>query len=245
MNLLHRTMLFSILTLAIALSACAPSGAPADTMAGQEVDAMPAETEIMADSSGDEMMEEDTMPEATQEPAATEAPIQEGSVATEQVQATEAVPEIMTPEWFDISLTDVNTGESFTINDLQGNVILLETMAMWCSNCLKQQKQVRELHELLGSSEDLVSIGLDIDPNEEAPALRNYTAKQGFDWVYVISPAELSRALAEAYGNQFLNPPSTPILIIDRHGEVHPLRFGIKDAQELLAEIEPHLNQGM
>lgn len=245
MNLLHRTMLFSILILAVALSACAPSGTPADSMQDQKMEAMPAETEVMADSSGDEMMEEEAMPEATQEPAGSQAPMQEGSAATEEVQTTEAAPETMTPEWFEIHLTDVNTGESFTIQDLQGNVILLETMAMWCSNCLKQQKQVRELHERLGSREDLVSIGLDIDPNEEAPALKNYTAKQGFDWVYAISPAELSRALAEAYGNQFLNPPSTPILIIDRHGEVNPLRFGIKDVQELLAEIEPHLNDEM
>lgn len=245
MNGIRRVLPFAILILAIALAACSPGVVPDESMQGQDMDAMPAETEPMGDSPGDELTDDEAATEPTREPASSEVPTQEEDTSAEGVQPTEVVPESTAPAWFDITLTDVNTGENFNVHDLQGNVVLLETMAMWCSNCLKQQKQVRELHQRLGERLDLVSIGLDIDPNEEAPALKNYTARQGFDWVYAISPAELSRAIAEAYGNQFLNPPSTPILIIDRHGEVHPLRFGIKDAQELMAEIEPFLNEGI
>ncbi len=148
------------------------------------------------------------------------------------------------PAWFAITITDVNTGSAFTINDLKGKVVLVETMAMWCSNCLKQQKQVKALHDLLGDPEDLVSIGLAIDPNEIGEDLKDYTQGNGFDWVYAVSPAELSRELSNLYGDQFLNPPSTPMLVVDRQGGVHPLPFGIKSADELKSFLEPFLSAG-
>ena len=63
--------------------------------------------------------------------------------------------EVMAPPWFGHEFTDAVTGETFTINGFRGQVVLVETMAMWCSNCMRQQQQVRELHNLLGEREDL------------------------------------------------------------------------------------------
>src|SRR3972149_2957209 len=148
---------------------------------------------------------------------------------------------MMAPAWFGMSLTDVTTQESFTINDLKGKVILVEPLAQWCPSCLKQQKQVMELLLLLGENPDFVSLGLDIDANEDSASLKAYMDKNGFTWRYAVSPAELSREIGNLYGSQFLNPPSTPMLIIDRHGEVHLLPFGIKSADELLDALEPFL----
>ena len=45
--------------------------------------------------------------------------------STNRITPTEASK----PDWFDIPLTDVQTGETFTINDFAGKVVLLETMA--------------------------------------------------------------------------------------------------------------------
>jgi hypothetical protein len=73
--------------------------------------------------------------------------------------------------------------------------------------------------------------------------LKEYTARNGFFWKYAISPAEVSRDISQLYGDQFLNPPSTPMLIVDRHGEVHPLPFGIKSASDLQAALEPFLQE--
>jgi hypothetical protein len=55
---------------------------------------------------------------------------------------------------------------------------------------------------------------------------------------------ELSRSLANLYGDLYLNPPSTPILLVDRSGVVHTLAFGIKSAEELLSFVEPLLEEG-
>lgn len=149
------------------------------------------------------------------------------------------------PAWFSVSLTDVNSSETFTINDLKGKVILVETMAVWCSNCLKQQTQVKALHQTLGKRDDFVSIGIDIDSNEDAAKLKGFVDANGFDWKYVVSPAEVSRDISSLYGGQFLNPPSTPMLIIDRHGNVHPLPFGIKSADDLLQALQPFLDEAI
>jgi len=43
------------------------------------------------------------------------------------------------PTWFSVNLTDVNSGENLRVADLKDKVVLVETMANWCSNCLRQQ----------------------------------------------------------------------------------------------------------
>ncbi len=186
-------------------------------------------TEAMMESTPDAMMSHET-------PTAD-------AMMPKETPSTEAMME--SPAWFGMALTNVHTGETFTIQDFKGKVILVETMAIWCSNCLKQQTQVNALHGLVGNRDDFVSLGLDIDPNEDVSKLKSFVEGQGFDWLYSISPAEVSREIASLYGDQFLNPPSTPMLVIDRHGVVHPLPFGIKSAEELLQFIQPFLDESI
>jgi cytochrome oxidase Cu insertion factor (SCO1/SenC/PrrC family) len=152
---------------------------------------------------------------------------------------------MMLPAWLTSELVEARTGESFQIADYQGKVVLVETLAMWCSNCLKQQGQVAALHDLLGQRDDFISLGLDIDPNEDRAALKRYIEDRGFGWQYAIAPVEVAREIGQIYGDQFLNPPSTPMLIIDRDGQVHPLPFGIKDAGSLLEALQPYLEAGL
>jgi cytochrome oxidase Cu insertion factor (SCO1/SenC/PrrC family) len=221
-------MLLLILTFVI--SAC--GGTSTDTMEKSEdtmMEEKPAE-ESMAESH-DDAMTEDTMEKPSDEAVA------------EDTMSDDAMMEA--PTWYSASLTDVNTGESFAINDLKGKVILVETMAVWCSNCFKQQTQVKALHEALGEREDFVSLGIDIDPNEDADKLASFTSSNGFDWKYIVAPAEVAREISSLYGAQFLSPPSTPMLVIDRKGVAHPLPFGIKSADDLMQALQPFLDEGM
>ena len=159
--------------------------------------------------------------------------------------AVTATPEpvVERPEWFDYELTDVNTGETFTMNDYAGRVVLMETMAVWCPNCIRQGAEVRKLHEMLGEDSDLVSVSLDVDVNEDGPMLKEYTDEWGFDWHFAVAPLPVARALGNLYTAQYLNPPLSPMLVIDRQGDVHHLEYGHKDAEKLLAFVEPYLNE--
>ena len=226
-----RNKLFMLLVaLTFVVSAC--GGTSTDTMEKPEdtmMEEKPAD-ESMADPH-DDAMTEDTMDKPSDE------------AMVEDAMPDDAMMEA--PAWYSVSLTDVNTGEAFTINDLKGKVILVETMAVWCSNCFKQQTQVKALHEALGERDDFVSLGIDIDPNEDAYKLASFTSSNGFDWKYIVASTEVSAEFASLYGGQFLNPPSTPMLIIDRKGEAHPLPFGIKSADELMQALQPYLDEGM
>ena len=146
-------------------------------------------------------------------------------------------------DWFSVELTDVQTGETFTMNDFAGKVVLVETMAIWCPNCVVQANEVRELHELLGNPEDLISVTLDVDVNEDEASLKEYASGYGFEWHFAIAPLEVARALGNLYSAQYLNPPLSPMLIIDRDGNVHQLEYGLKNAETLQEIIEPFLDQ--
>jgi cytochrome oxidase Cu insertion factor (SCO1/SenC/PrrC family) len=146
-----------------------------------------------------------------------------------------------TPEWFGYELIDVQTGETFTMNDYAGKIVLVETMAMWCPNCLFQANEVRKMHKLLDNPDDVVSISLDVDVNEDGASLKDYTNEYGFEWTFVIAPREVARALGNLYSAQYLNPPLSPMLLIDQNGEVHQLEYGEKSAETLLENVQPFL----
>ena len=148
-----------------------------------------------------------------------------------------------TPDWYSWELTDINSGATFRLNDEQGKVILVETMAVWCSNCLKQQQEVSQLLASLGPRDDFVSLAINIDPNEDDATLASYTQQHSFDWRYVVASDELINEISSLYGAQYLNPPSTPMLIIDQQGQAHTLPFGIKSAADLQAALSIYLNE--
>jgi len=149
-------------------------------------------------------------------------------------------------DWLGTALVDARTGQNFKISDFAGKVVLVETMAVWCTNCYAQQQQIQSLHGLLGSNADFVSVSFDIGPNETPDILKKYVDNNsGFNWMYAIAPADLTREIGRTYGDQFLNPTATPILVIDRHGIAHPLPFGLKNAGDLMKTIQPYLDDHM
>jgi len=183
------------------------------------------------DAMADKPVEESATPHDATAPDVIDKPTQEAMVES--------------PAWFSASLTDANTGQNFTINDFKGKVVLVEMMAVWCPKCYTQQEQIQSLHGLVGDRDDFVSISLDIDPNEDAGILQQYVQQTGFTWKYAIASQDIAREIASLYGDQFLNPPSTPILVIDRKGVAHPLPFGIKSAQDLMNFIQPLLDESI
>jgi hypothetical protein len=145
------------------------------------------------------------------------------------------------PAWFNIKMTDVRTGKTFAINDFAGKVVLIETIAEWCPNCLFQQGETRKMSKQLGNLEDLILISLDVDSHEDEASLKKYTDDFGFEWRFAVASLEVERALGNLYNAEYLNPPLEPMLLIDRHGNVHQLPYGLKEADKLQKILEPYL----
>jgi thiol-disulfide isomerase/thioredoxin len=132
-------------------------------------------------------------------------------------------------------LVDVRSGETFTLGELAAEKpVLVEAMAIWCTTCLAQQREVVDAHE----AADFHSVGIDVDPHERAEDLAEYAEREGFDWRFAMADAELVQLLTERYGFGVSNPPSTPTFVISADGGVRALEFGrVRSAEELVAEL--------
>jgi len=149
----------------------------------------------------------------------------------------EAVEDVDMPaEWKDIELKDVSTGEIFKINDFPGKTILIESFAVWCPTCRKQQDEMKKLHDLVG--DDVVSISLDTDPNEDESKVLSHVNRYGYDWRYAVAPVELTKALIDKFGINIVNAPGAPVVMICSDGMSRLLPRGVKDADELNEEIK-------
>ena len=147
------------------------------------------------------------------------------------------------PDWFGIALEDSQTGETFTMNDFAGKVVLVQTFAEWCSTCAYQENEVRDMANALGNPAGLVLVSLDTDLSEDKASLKKYADYFDFGWRFVVSPLEVSRALGNLYSVEYLNPPLEPMLIIDRHGQVYGLPNGFKNANQLKNTIAQYLQK--
>ena len=256
---MYKNTLIVLLGLVFLLSACAPAAATPEAMLEKPTQVMETAGEAMQDKPTDAMAGAATeaMDSPSEDMMKTPAGDMSGShsdaatgtpeAMSDSMMATAATPDAMSdsmmaaPAWFSATLNNVRTGEDFSINDFKGKVVLVETLAMWCPNCVVQANEVRELHKLLDKPEDLVSVSLDVDVNEDAAMLKEYASKYGFDWRFAVAPLEVARALGNLYTAQYLNPPLSPMLVIDRQGNVHHLEYGLKKAEALQKFLEPYL----
>jgi thiol-disulfide isomerase/thioredoxin len=135
----------------------------------------------------------------------------------------------------DYELVDVRSGDAFTLGQLASDrPVLVEAMAIWCTTCLAQQREVVQAHGLA----DFHSVGLDVDPNERADDLAEYAEREGFEWRFAKANADLVKLLTNAYGFAVTNPPSTPTFVVSTDGRIRALEFGrVRSAEELIAEL--------
>lgn len=165
-----------------------------------------------------------------------------GLAACEPAPASTPLPSATTaPAWLSVDLVDAHSGETFALDDFAGQVILVETMATWCPTCIRQAQEIAAMHTALGDPQDLVSVSLDVDLNEDQSLLSEYVDEFGFQWRFAVAPLEVARALGNLYSAEYLNPPLSPMLIVDRNGEVHTVDYGLKNAETLQALVEPYL----
>lgn len=137
-------------------------------------------------------------------------------------------------DWRSAELTDIITKEEFNINQFD-KPVLLESFAVWCPTCTKQQNEIKKLHEEIG--EDVISISLDTDPNEDEKIVSKHITSNGFDWHYAISSPEITNSLIDEFGVNVVNAPQSPVILICQDGSARLLKNGVKTSSELKKEI--------
>ena len=128
--------------------------------------------------------------------------------------------------WQNYELIDLNTNENYKILELGNKPILVESFATWCPTCTKQQKEKKKLHDQLG--DDIISVGLNTDPNEDDNIVLNHIKKNNFDWPFSIVPIEMTRELTAKFGNSILSTALAPLILICPDKSEHLLLGGFK-----------------
>lgn len=136
--------------------------------------------------------------------------------------------------WRSAELKDVNSQEVFKISDFLGETILLESFAVWCPTCTKQQKITKDFEK---EFPNIISISLDTDASEDEDRILQHTTSNGFDWRYAISPIDVTQSLVNEFGVGIVNAPLVPMVIICPDGKAGKLPNNIKDINELKAAI--------
>jgi len=143
------------------------------------------------------------------------------------------IDDMKVPDWKNIELTDVNSEETYTIGKF--NVpVFVESFAIWCPTCTRQQKEFKKFHE---SNPEIISITLDTDPNEDATAVKQHAEINSFDWRYSVSPADLTQGLIDEFGLGVVNAPAVPVILICPGKEVQLLGRGVKDQADLAVAV--------
>jgi len=137
------------------------------------------------------------------------------------------------PAWSTEPLVDVRTGATIRLADLAGRIVFIEGMATWCPPCLEQQ---REAELALGRLDQaaVAYVSVDVDPREAEGTLREYVDRHGFQWSFLVGSPAFLRELADSFGSTVLNPPATPIVVLDRAGHGTLTEVGIKRADRLI-----------
>jgi cytochrome oxidase Cu insertion factor (SCO1/SenC/PrrC family) len=138
--------------------------------------------------------------------------------------------------WRATRLTDVLTGESFSVREFEGRPVVLEFFAVWCPVCTDQQRRLRTARDRL---EDLVAVSLNVDPNEDSAAVRAHAREEGFDWRYAVAPTSMTEALVDEFGTVVTTPPAAPVVLICPDGSADLLEGrGVKSADAIEAAVD-------
>ncbi len=119
-------------------------------------------------------------------------------------------------DWTTIMLTDVVTGRQFTIQDLvkEGKPVVIHTFAVWCPTCTIQ---LDESTKMQAHNPDAYTVlAIDIDPREDADAIRKHADKNGFTGLFAAAPADLSNDLIEVFGNRAVIKLPVTIVICNK-----------------------------
>jgi thiol-disulfide isomerase/thioredoxin len=236
-----RTIRSGLVALALVafLTACgAPqASAPAATTqpTGETMMEKPTDAAMMEKPTDAAMMEKPTDAAMMEKP--TDAAMMEKPTDAAMMEKPTDAAMMERAAWLDLPLTDVATGESFTLASFAGRPVYVETMATWCPNC---KSQLMSVQEAIGRTQEQkpVFVAISVETTLPAADLAQYASDNGFEMVFAVATPELLQALAETYGRTITNPPSTPHFIIDAAGHHGELMTGASSADTIGTLIE-------
>jgi thiol-disulfide isomerase/thioredoxin len=135
----------------------------------------------------------------------------------------------------DFSIPDID-GNTVTLSDYDGEVVVLDFMATWCGPCRVAMRDLLSVHNDIGNQFVLISIS--VDPNfDTVPVLRAWAGEYYATWIH-------ARDLADPPVTQQFGISEIPTyVILDRDGEIRFRHVGPVSALKLKTEILSLVNE--
>jgi len=135
----------------------------------------------------------------------------------------------------DVQFTKLD-GTALRLNELHGQVVLLNFWATWCVPCRSEMPEFNAMQRDL-SSRGLAVIGASVSPLDTPDVIRSFQRDVKQDYTIVRG--------AEEIGNQFRNGPGLPVThILDREGRIRQTFFGPQSRETFESVIKPLLEEG-
>jgi peroxiredoxin len=137
------------------------------------------------------------------------------------------------------TLKDLN-GNTVSLSDFKGKVIILDFWATWCPPCVKEIPHFVELYDQYNDREFVV-VGISVD-REGVGVVKSFVQKYKVDYPILMTDGQVEKA----YGN-IVSIPTT--FVIDSEGKIRSKYIGYrdksvfeKDIKALLAEAQAKNN---
>ncbi|MFX0016676.1 MAG: redoxin family protein [Promethearchaeota archaeon] len=109
-------------------------------------------------------------------------------------------------------LTDIISGEQFSLSELEGNVVILDLFATWCSSCVQALPKIREIYQAY-SNDELTIISIDIEQDEDEQQVRDFINEHNMEWFVAFDNNSI---VNNNYGSGFI----PTLYVIDRNQKV-------------------------
>jgi peroxiredoxin len=120
-------------------------------------------------------------------------------------------------------------GNSFSLTDFRGDVVLLEFMQTNSSECIEQVQYLKTLHSEF--DKDVVLISLSVDQNDTMDDLRQFRETYSTTWIYALNTSDV-------YTEKYHVTSVPNICLIDQGGFIQRQIEGIVEDTLLHPEIE-------
>lgn len=130
-------------------------------------------------------------------------------------------------------LSDVR-GETFSLSDFKGKVVVLDFMATWCSACKEEVSHLRDLSEEYSAQVTIITISVDptLDTTER---LQKFVGDHAITWYVARDTANVNRD----YGISVI----PALVIIDQNGYIRARFEDVTPASALSKEIDKLLSE--